>query len=269
MKNFSLNSSLNHSQNHNSKNPLKNPLQYHLLQRYSRSIVLKDIGLEGQKKIIAGNVLIIGLGAIGSVTSCYLTMMGVGKIGLADYDTVELSNLQRQSLYNTFDIQKKKVTAAKEKLSILNPHVNFTCYDEKINQKNLKEIIQHYDLIIDATDSAHFKFALNDVCLQQKKNFIFSGIIQYQGQFLFVIPKKTPCLRCLFPHFKKEQSHINCAEMGIFSPIAGIIGSLQASETTQFLINQQKYIPPFLQFNLKPFQVKTLELQIRKGCICN
>lgn len=244
-------------------------MQGELLERYSRSIVLKGFGLAGQKNIITSKVLIIGLGALGSVSSHYLTMMGVGQIGLADYDTVEISNLQRQFLYNIADIGKKKATVAKEKLSLLNSNISFVSYLEKITNNNLKKIIKDYDLIIDGTDSTSFKFNLNDICLEERKNFIFSGIIQYKGQFLFIIPNKTPCLRCIFPYFEKDNENINCAEMGIFPPIAGVIGSLQASEAAQFLVDKNKYIPQFLQFNLNPFEIKTLKIEKRKNCICN
>ncbi|MCD7878348.1 MAG: HesA/MoeB/ThiF family protein [Candidatus Gastranaerophilales bacterium] len=203
-------------------------------QRYIRQITLKEIGLEGQKKLLNSKVLIIGLGGLGSVSAMYLAAAGVGNLGLADYDTVDLSNLQRQIIHKTKSNGMKKTLSAQNTIKEINPEIKTIIYDEKISNNNIEAIIKEYDFIIDATDKFENKFLINDACVLNKKPYSHAGVVKFQGQTFTYLPEKSPCLRC-FMEDTAEDREFTCSQAGILGASAGVIGSVQTAETVKYL----------------------------------
>ncbi|MBR1397619.1 MAG: HesA/MoeB/ThiF family protein, partial [Selenomonadaceae bacterium] len=178
------------------------------LERYSRHIILEQVGGKGQKKILNSKVLIIGTGGLGSPAAMYLAAAGVGTIGLVDYDVVDLSNLQRQIIHQTSDLDKPKIKSGKETIEAINPDVTVKTYDELVNSSNIADIIKDadYDFIIDGTDNFPAKFLINDACVLLKKPFSHAGIIRFQGQTMTYVPDKSPCYRCVFPEMPPKDA---------------------------------------------------------------
>ena len=187
------------------------------LERYSRHITLKEIGVRGQKKLLAAKVLIIGAGGLGAPAAMYLAAAGVGTIGIADCDNVELSNLQRQIIHTTDDVGKTKVQSAAETLKALNPDVEVITYHEYVNSKNIADMIEDYDFIIDGADA---------------------GILRFDGQLMTYVPDKGPCYRCIFEAPPPKEAVPSCREAGVIGAMAGIIGSMQALEAVKFITGQ-------------------------------
>ena len=208
------------------------------LSRYSRHITLKEIGAKGQKKLLAAKVLIIGAGGLGAPAAMYLAAAGVGTIGIADCDKVELSNLQRQIIHTTNDVGKSKVQSAAETINALNPDVNVVTYEAYINSKNIADIIKDYDFIIDGTDNFPAKFLINDACVLGGKPFCHAGILRFEGQLMTYIPGKGPCYRCIFEAPPPKDSVPSCREAGVIGAMAGIIGSMQALEAVKYITGQ-------------------------------
>ena len=204
------------------------------LERYSRHILLKDVGVKGQKKICAGRVLIIGAGGLGSPAALYLAAAGVGTIGIADADTVDLSNLQRQIIHGTDDIGKPKVESARETIQALNPDVEVITYPEYLSSQNILPILEDYDFVLDGTDNFASKFLINDACVMAKKPFSHAGILRFQGQLMTVIPGESPCYRCVFKEMPPKNAIPTCREAGVIGAMAGTIGSLQALEAIKY-----------------------------------
>ena len=203
------------------------------LYRYSRNIILNNIGGVGQKKLLLSKVLVVGAGGLGSPILYYLAATGIGTIGIIDYDIVEISNLQRQILHSTKDITRKKTLSAKEKLNELNPDIKIKIYNEKLNLNNINNIIKEYDIIADGSDNFETRFILNDNCFKQKK-ILVSGAVQgfegYISTFKFLDRFSSPCYRCIFPEPPPENSVDNCSTAGILGSVAGVVGSMQATE---------------------------------------
>lgn len=204
--------------------------------RYSRHIILPEVGGEGQQKICAGKVLIIGTGGLGSPVAFYLAAAGVGKLGIIDDDVVDLSNLQRQILHSTNDVGRPKVESASEKLTALNPDVNVVTYHERLTSKNIMEIIKDYDVVVDGTDNFSTRFVTNDACVMAGKPFIHGGILRFAGQALTVIPGQGPCFRCIFHEPPPQGSVPSCSQAGVLGVLAGTIGLIQATEVLKFLL---------------------------------
>ena len=198
------------------------------LERYSRHIILKEIGVKGQKKLLNGKVLIIGAGGLGAPAALYLAAAGVGTIGIADADEVDLSNLQRQVIHTTADIGKPKVESAKETMQAINPDVNVVTYHDFIASDNIMEIIQDYDFILDGTDNFPAKFLINDACVMAGKAFCHAGIIRFNGQLMTYVPGQGPCYRCVFKNPPPKDAVPTCKQ-------AGVIGCLQAMEAVKYL----------------------------------
>ncbi len=205
-------------------------------ERYARHLVLKNFGLEGQLKLLNSKVLIIGAGGLGSPVALYLAAAGVGTIGIADGDEVDLSNLQRQIIHSTSDIGKPKVLSAKKKINELNPDVNVITYNFFINRKNILDIVKKYDFIIDGTDSFESKFLINDACILANKPFSHGGILGFYAQSMTVLPHKTACYACVFDSPPPKDVVKSCKTMGIIGSIAGILGTIQATEAIKYLI---------------------------------
>ncbi|OPY58315.1 MAG: putative adenylyltransferase/sulfurtransferase MoeZ [Pelotomaculum sp. PtaU1.Bin035] len=206
--------------------------------RYSRQIVLPEVGGIGQKRINEGRVLIIGTGGLGSPAAYYLVAAGVGTIGIIDYDVVDLSNLQRQILHTTKDIGRLKVDSAKEKLIALNPDCNIVSYHERLTAQNIKEIINDYDVIVDGADNFATRFMANDACVMANKIFFHGGVLGFTGQTFTIVPGKGPCLRCVLREPPPPVSVPTCSQTGVLGVLAGTIGLIQATEVLKYLLGK-------------------------------
>ncbi len=205
------------------------------LERYSRHIILKEIDIKGQQKLLDAKVLIIGAGGLGAPAALYLSAAGVGTIGIADADVVDLSNLQRQVIHTTADIGKPKTRSAKETMNAINPDVKVTEYQEFINSGNILDIIKDYDFILDGTDNFPAKFLINDACVMTEKPFCHAGIIRFKGQLMTYVPGRGPCYRCVFKNPPPKDAVPTCRQAGVVGAMAGIIGSLQALEAIKYI----------------------------------
>jgi len=239
---------------------MKSQLNKRIIERFSRQIVLKDIGILGQKKILSSRVLIIGAGGLGSPVAEFLSRAGIGKLGIIDDDKVSLSNLHRQSLYNTSDIGKFKVKVAKDKINRINPNTKVTIYKIRLCNNNFKNIINNYDYIVDGSDNFKTKFLLNDFCLKFKKVLVTGAISKFDGHiFTFDFKdKKIPCLRCFFQDSDISDDLLNCESEGILGTVAGIVGTIQANEVLKKILNIGKGLDGYI------FILDLLYLNFRK-----
>jgi molybdopterin/thiamine biosynthesis adenylyltransferase len=250
---------------------MKSQLNKKIIERFSRQIVLKDIGILGQKKILSSKVLIIGAGGLGSPVAEFLSRAGVGSIGVVDDDKVSLSNLHRQSLYNTSDIGKFKVKIAKDKIKKINPNTKVTIYKIRLNNNNFKKIINDYDYIVDGSDNFTTKFLLNDFCLRFKKILVTGAISKFDGHiFTFNFKdKKAPCLRCFFQESDISDDLLNCESEGILGTVAGIVGTIQANEVLKKILNIGIGLDGYIFIlDLLHLNFRKVKLKKRKNCIC-
>ncbi|MEM3906415.1 MAG: molybdopterin-synthase adenylyltransferase MoeB, partial [Nitrososphaerota archaeon] len=190
----------------------------------------------GQRKLKSAKVLVVGVGGLGSAASLYLAAAGVGTIGLIDHDVVEETNLQRQVIYTTDDVGRKKIEAAKERLSRLNPYIEIETYGETISSANALDIISKYDLVIDATDNFPARYLLNDACVILGKPLIYGSIFRFDGQVSVFYPRRGPCYRCLYPEPPSPHLVPSCAEGGVLGVLPGIVGTIQANEAIKLII---------------------------------
>ncbi len=241
------------------------------IERFSRQIVLKNIGLLGQKKIIQSKVLIIGMGGLGCPVAEFLTRAGVGSLGIVDYDNVNLSNIHRQSLYDNNDINKSKVNIAKKKLKKINPKVKIICHKVKLSKNNFNKIAKNYNYIVDGSDNFKTKFLINDFCIKLKKFLVTGAISKFDGHiFTFNFKeKKTPCLRCFFQEDKISDDILNCEYEGILGTVAGIIGAIQANEILKKILDIGKNLNGFiLILDLLNLDFRKVKLNKQKVCLC-
>lgn len=238
------------------------------LERYSRHIILKEIGVKGQKKLLNGKVLIIGAGGLGAPAALYLAAAGVGTIGIADADVVDLSNLQRQVIHSTNDIGKPKVESAKETMNAINPDVTVNTYHEFVTSENIRELIRDYDFILDGTDNFPAKFLINDACVMEKKPFSHAGIIRFKGQLTTVVPGESPCYRCIFKNPPPKDAVPTCKQAGVIGAMGGVIGSLQAMEAVKFLTGAGELLTGYLlTYDALTMEFHKVKLPKRgKGC---
>ena len=207
------------------------------VQRYSRQIILSDVGGKGQQKIRQAKVLVIGAGGLGSPAALYLAAAGVGTLGLADGDVVDLSNLQRQILHTTDRIGAPKVESGKTMLSALNPDVKLNLYTEHVNASSISGLIQDYDIVLDGSDNFSTRFLVNDACYFSKKTLISGSIFRFEGQLATIKPHEGyPCYRCLYPEPPPAGLVPNCQEAGVLGVLAGTIGVLQANEAIKEIL---------------------------------
>ena len=204
--------------------------------RYSRHLLMPEVGLTGQEKLKASSVLIIGTGGLGSPVSMYLAAAGVGKLGLVDYDVVDFTNLQRQIVHGTARLGDRKVNSARDRLLDLNPDIEIRIYDEPFTSENAFEIAEPYDLIIDGTDNFPTRYLVNDVCVLSGKPNVYGSIFRFEGQASVFWAEAGPCYRCLFPEPPPPGLVPSCAEGGVFGVLPGIIGSIQATEALKLLL---------------------------------
>ena len=208
------------------------------LERYSRHIILKEVGVKGQKKLLDAKVLIIGAGGLGAPAALYLAAAGVGTIGIADNDEVDLSNLQRQIIHATPDIGKPKVQSASETMGRINPDVTVETYQLLVDSTNIAELIEPYDFVIDGVDNFQAKFLINDACVAAKRPFVHAGIIRFKGQLMTYVPGQGPCYRCVFKEMPPKDAVPTCKQAGVIGVIAGIIGCLEALEAVKYILGQ-------------------------------
>jgi len=206
------------------------------IERYSRQMILKEVGEPGQEKLLASRVLIVGTGGLGSPAALYLAAAGLGKLGIIDGDRVELANLQRQIIHFTKDVGKEKVASAEQKIKAVNPEVKVTTYLAKVTASNIAEIIKDYDFVLDATDNFRSKFLINDGCYFEKVPFSHASVLGFNGQIITVLPGQTACYRCVLAWPPPLGAVPSCAQAGVLATLPGVIGCLQATEALKFLM---------------------------------
>ena len=236
------------------------------INRYSRHILLQDVGVEGQEKISRGRVLVVGAGGLGAPVAFYLAAAGVGAIGIIDGDVVDLSNLQRQIIHFTADVGKPKVISAKEKINRLNPDVQVTTYQALLTAENAPDVIRGYDFVVDGTDNFPVKFLINDACVMQGKPFSHGGILRFDGQTLTYVPGSA-CYRCLFHAPPPPNAVPTCSQAGVLGAIAGMLGTIQATEALKYLTGVGELLPnKLLSFNAKTMAFRTIKTKRSDKC---
>tara|TARA_B100001250_G_scaffold200422_1_gene171849 strand:+ start:7913 stop:8668 length:756 start_codon:yes stop_codon:yes gene_type:complete len=249
---------------------MKNNLNKRVIERYSRQIILKNVGVVGQKNIFNSKVLIIGAGGLGCPIIDYLSRSGVGTIGVADYDKVTLSNIHRQSLYNSQDIGKHKVEVLKKKIKLINPYTKIKTYKKKINKNNIDNIIKNFDIIVDGSDNFKTKFLINKYSIKYKKILILGAISKFDGHvFTFNFKhRKTACLKCFYQSEPSDEV-LNCETEGIIGPVAGIIANIQANEVLKKILNIGVDLQnSILIVNLLSLKFKKVSFTKKRKCIC-
>tara|TARA_B100001029_G_C15011845_1_gene424718 strand:+ start:47 stop:799 length:753 start_codon:yes stop_codon:yes gene_type:complete len=240
------------------------------LDRYSRQIVLKNIGLSGQKKISSSKVLIVGAGGLGCPVADLLCRAGVGTIGIIDYDKISLSNINRQTLYNTDDINRFKVEVLKKKLKKINPLVNVKIFKKKINEENINNLISNYEIIVDASDNFNTKFLLNEKSLKKKKKLVVGAISKFDGHiFVFNFENgNNACLKCFYQE-KPSDEILNCDQEGILGTTANVVGSMQANEVIKIIIGSKNILTnSILILNTLNLKQRIVKFKKLKKCIC-
>ena len=246
---------------------MNSKLNKNQIERFSRQIILKNIGPLGQKKIMQSKVLIIGMGGLGCPVAEFLTRAGIGLLGIVDYDFVDLSNIHRQSLYDSSDIKKSKVNAAQKKLKKINSKTKVNCYKIKLNKNNYHKIIKNYDYIVDGSDNFKTKFLINDFCKISKKFLVTGAISKFDGHiFTFDFKNdKTPCIRSFFQEKEISDNMLNCEYEGVLGTVAGIIGTIQANEVLKKILkigknlNGNILILDLLNLNFRKVKLKKLK----------
>ena len=244
-------------------------LDFKEFKRYEKQTILKQIGVSGQRKISKSRVMIIGMGGLGCPLLTYLSASGVGSIGIVDHDKVEISNLNRQTLYNFKDLGKSKVIQAKKKIFQINSKIKIKIFNKKIAKKNIGSIIRNFDIICDGTDNYDTRYLINDECKKKKKILISAAISKFDGHlFKFDFKKKGPCYRCFMP--EKPLLKKNCESEGIFSPVAGILGSLQANEVLKTILKFKNDLSnSFIVYNSIKNDFRNVKISCNPKCINN
>ncbi|MDC0585483.1 HesA/MoeB/ThiF family protein [Candidatus Pelagibacter sp.] len=251
---------------------MSSKLNKNQLKKYSRQIILKNIGALGQKKILNSKVLIIGMGGLGCPVAEFLTRSGIGILGIVDHDIVNISNIHRQSLYDENDINKSKVKVAQKKLKNINSKTKVNIYNFKLHKNDFIKIIKDYDYIVDGTDNFETKFLVNDISLKYKKFLVTGAISKFDGHiFTFDFKnKKNPCLRCFYQEELISEDILNCEYEGILGTIAGTVGTMQANEILKKILNIGKNLDGFiLILDLLNLKFRKVKINKRKKCKCS
>ena len=241
------------------------------IDRYSRQMILKKIGIIGQKKLLKSRVLIVGAGGLGSPISIYLTALGIGKIGIIDYDKVEISNLSRQIIFSNNDINKKKSSTAINRLKKINPNIKFKSFEKRLSDKNIHNIARDFDLIVDGSDNFRTRFLINDYCLLKKKILVSGAISKFEGQiYTFNFSKKkSPCLKCFIPEMPNNPDIDNCEHEGIIGTLGGIVGSIQANEVVKEILQIGESLCGYiLIIDALKLTFRKVKLNKRTNCYC-
>ena len=238
------------------------------IYRYSRNILLPEVGGVGQERLLRSKVFCVGAGGLGSPVALYLAAAGIGTIGIADSDQVDISNLQRQVLHFTDDIGRSKAISAREKLERLNPDVNVIVYEEMITKNNIRNIIKNYDIVLDGSDNFPTRYLVNDACYFEKKTLVSGAILRFEGQVSVFKPHAGgPCYRCLYSEIPPAGMIPSCQEAGILGAVAGIIGTTQAVETLKEILQiGQTLIGRLLIFNALTMSV--MEVKVKRDPKC-
>ncbi len=238
------------------------------IKRYSRHILLPEVGGRGQEKLLNARVLVIGTGGLGSPASMYLAAAGVGTIGIVDYDVVDLSNLQRQILHFTKDVGRPKTESARETLEALNPDVKVIPYQTRLTKENIREILRPYDIVLDGTDNFATRYLINDACFFEKKILISASMFRYEGQLTtFAQTPESPCYRCIYPEPPPPGAVPSCQEAGIIGVLAGTMGTLQATEAIKIILGiGEPLVGRLLLYNAQRLSLE--EVKVKKFPEC-
>ena len=228
------------------------------VERYSRQIMIPDVGGGGQIRLRQASVLVIGAGGLGSPAAFYLAAAGLGRLGIVDGDAVDLSNLQRQILHTTADQGLRKVESARSRLVELNAEVDVEVHDMRLTEENAAELMGPYDFVIDGSDNFDTKFLVNDVAVSLNKPFSHAGIVRLQGQTMTVVPPDSACYRCLFQEPPAPGEVLGCQQAGILGAVAGTIGSIQATEAIKYIVGLEEHL---LVNRLLTYDAKTMEIR--------
>ncbi|ADL13554.1 HesA/MoeB/ThiF family protein [Acetohalobium arabaticum] len=238
------------------------------LKRYTRQINLEEIGRQGQQRLKESSILVVGAGGLGSAAIYYLAAAGIGRLGIIDYDEVEVSNLQRQILHTTADIGRNKVDSAKERIEELNPHLEVVTYDRRLTEDNGVDLVKEYDLVVDAVDNFTARYLVNDVCVEAGIPLVEAAVEQYEGQLMLVDSSQGPCYRCIFPEKPKKPETEGVAILGI---TAGTIGTLQATEALKFILGiGETMIGKLLIYDGLDLSIRKIRVKKNPDClVCN
>ena len=237
------------------------------LKRYSRHLLLSEVGIEGQQKLKNASVLVVGLGGLGSPLAMYLAASGVGTLGLVDFDEVDVSNLQRQIIHGTSDIGKLKLESATVTLKNINPHINIVQYSEAITSENALDIIKSYDIVADGTDNFQTRYLVNDACILLGKPNVYASIYKFEGQASIFGAKGGPCYRCLYPTPPEPATVPSCGEAGVLGVLPGLMGTIQATEVVKLILKQgQPLIGRLLLYNALQMHFSEIKLKRNNNC---
>ena len=241
------------------------------IERYSRQIILKKIGIAGQKKLLKSSVLVVGAGGLGSPIAIYLAALGVGNIGVIDNDNIAISNLTRQIIFTTNDIKKNKSLTAINKLKKINPDIKLKSFNKKLTKKNINFVAKNFDIIVDGSDNFRTRFLINDYCLERKKILVSGAISKFDGQvYTFNFSKeKSPCLRCFIPKMPNNPDIDNCEYEGVLGTLGGIVGSIQANEVIKEILGIGNTLCGYiLIIDALQLSFRKVKLNKRSDCRC-
>jgi molybdopterin/thiamine biosynthesis adenylyltransferase/rhodanese-related sulfurtransferase len=235
--------------------------------RYSRHLIMPEVGMEGQLKLKQAKVLCIGTGGLGAPLGLYLAAAGVGRIGLVDFDSVDLTNLQRQILFSSTDVGRPKIEAAAERLQNLNPDIQIDRYETRLTSENALDLFKDYDIVVDGTDNFPTRYLVNDACVLLKKPNVYGSIFRFEGQITIFGYPDGPCYRCLYPEPPPPGLVPSCAEGGVLGVLPGIVGAIQAAETLKLIIGKgEPLVGRLLLFDALAMRFR--ELKLRKNPEC-
>ncbi len=237
------------------------------LERYSRQIILEEIGIEGQEKLLSSSILVIGAGGLGSPIALYLAAAGVGKIGIVDFDAVDVSNLQRQVAHTTANVGKNKARSAREAMLAINPTIEVEAIERAVTSDNILDLIAPYDFVIDGTDNFASKFLINDACVIANKPYSHGGILRFSGQTMTIKPHESACYACIFDTPPPPKSVASCSTAGILGVVAGMLGTIQAAEALKSIIGIDTLITNrILRFDAKSMRFQEFKLERNPDC---
>ena len=235
--------------------------------RYSRHLIMPEVGIEGQEKLKDAGILLIGAGGLGSPLGLYLAAAGVGRLGIVDFDVVDFTNLQRQIIHRTEDVGRSKVASAKERIAGINPEVEVAAFNVKLSRENITDLIRPYDVVIDGTDNFPTRYLVNDACIFQKKPNIYGSIFRFDGQATVFAPFKGPCYRCLYPEPPPPGMVPSCAEGGVLGVLPGVIGLIQATEAIKLIIGKgEPLIGRLLLYHALKMEFREVKLKRDPNC---
>nr|WP_162661585.1 molybdopterin-synthase adenylyltransferase MoeB [Tuwongella immobilis] len=242
-------------------------LSNHEVARYSRHLIMPEVGMDGQKRLKASSILLIGAGGLGAPLAMYLAAAGIGRIGIVDFDVVDYSNLQRQVIHGTADVGKRKLDSAKESMQAINPEVQVDTYPVRLDRTNALEIFKPYDLVIDGTDNFATRYLVNDACVLLKKPNVYGSIFRFDGQASVFYPFQGPCYRCLYPQPPEPGEVPSCAEGGVLGILPGVIGVIQATEAVKLILGKgEPLIGRLLHYDA--LGMKFREFKVRRNPKC-